>query len=347
MRGVKVSDDVAAKVTTLHGGGRSIRSLAAEFGVPRSTIGSIVNRQQPSLVQTATEESPTEVDTTIPAMIAPQDASDFLNTINATPIPAATVADSKNELKRQQELTQLSESLLGRSTVPTPINRKMRMPSKPANEEDFDKLIEGLGLIDKKEKAPKKPKEKREAPEPQPLADATALLAPVPAPSKADLITQITLNVEAFEPLLKTIVQPDRTTYLKSLYSKSEKDLSVIVSVINKTRTLANASNQLRHTLYMTAQGAEAVTSRFLNMKTEGFAQALRTQDEEIRMILREIVMDKLDSLQKLQRPELRLAMLFSTTLLATDSANRMKEASRKQLEATVSADTQQKHSDL
>jgi hypothetical protein len=64
-------------------------------------------------------------------------------------------------------------------------------------------------------------------------------------------------------------------------------------------------------------------------------------------MILKEIVMDKLDSLQKLQRPELRLAMLFSTTLLATDSANRIKEASRKQLEATVSADTQQKHSDL
>jgi hypothetical protein len=342
---VKVSDEMATKVAELHGGGKSIRALAAEFGVPRSTIGSILNRQQPALVQTATEESPVEVGTTVPSMIAQQDASDFLNTINAT-VPAATDADPKNEVKRQQQLTQLTESLLGKPTVPTPINRKMRMPSKPANEEEFDKLLEGL--LDGK--APKKPKEKRsEAPPPpqQQLPDASALLAPVPAPSKADLITQITLNVEAFEPLLKTIVQPDRATFLKSLYSKSEKDLVVILGVINKTRTLANASNQLRHTLYMTAQGAEAVTSRFMNMKTEGFAQALRTQDEEIRMILREIVMDKLDSLQKLQRPELRLAMLFSTTLLATDSANRIKDASRKQLEATVSADTQQKHSDL
>jgi lambda repressor-like predicted transcriptional regulator len=190
---VKVSDEMAAKVAELHGGGKSIRALAAEFGVPRSTIGSILNRQQPALVQTATEESPVEVGTTVPSMIAQQDASDFLNTISAT-VPAATDADPKNEVKRQQQLTQLTESLLGKPTVPTPINRKMRMPSKPANEEEFDKLLEGL--LDGK--APKKPKEKRSEAPPLPqqqLPDASELLAPVPAPSKADLITQITLNV--------------------------------------------------------------------------------------------------------------------------------------------------------
>ena len=148
-------------------------------------------------------------------------------------------------------------------------------------------------------------------------------------------------------PLLGSIVQPDRATYLKGLFSKSEKDLAEVLEVIHKTRTLANVTNQLRHTLYMAAQGTEALTTRLLKMKTDGFAQSLRTQDEEIRMILKEMVMVKLDSLQKLQRPELRLAMLFSTTLLATDSANRMKEASRHKLEAKISPATQEKHSDL
>ena len=167
------------------------------------------------------------------------------------------------------------------------------------------------------------------------------------APSKADLIAQITLNVEAFEPLLGSIVQPNRESFLKSLYSKSEKDLSMLLAVINKTRTLANVTNQLRHTLYMAAQGTEALTSRMLSMKTDGFAQALRTQDEEIRMILREMVMERIDSFQKFQRPEMRLALLFSTTLLATDSANRMKEASRTKLEVKINTTTQAKHSDL
>jgi hypothetical protein len=164
---VKVSDEMAAKVAELHGGGKSIRAIAAEFGVPRSTIGSILNRQQPALVQTATEESATEVETTIPSMIAQQDASDFLNTISGT-VPAATDADPKNEVKRQQQITQFAESLVGKPTVPTPINRKMRMPSKPANEEEFDKLLEGLLDV----KALKKQKEKREAPPPQQSGDA-------------------------------------------------------------------------------------------------------------------------------------------------------------------------------
>ena len=44
-------------------------------------------------------------------------------------------------------------------------------------------------------------------------------------------------------------------------------------------------------------------------------------------MILWEIALEQVDAFNKLQRPELRLAMLFSTTLLATeptDASNRL-----------------------
>ena len=315
----KLSDDVAAKVLDLHGSGKSIRALAAEFDVPRSTIASVLKRAAaPEATETIT---PLEVETTIPTMIAQDDATQFLSAITTTPIPI----ESANEAKKQDELTKLAESMIQKPSV---MNRKVRMPKEAQFDDAINKLF---GEEKKPAKAPKQP----------------AFLADIPAPSKADLITQITMNVEAFEPLLGNIIQPDREKFLKSLYSKSETDLSLLLGVMVKTRTLANATNQMRHTFYLTAQGAEVLTSRFLSMRTDGFSQALRSQDEEVRMIMKEIAMEKLDSLQKLQRPELRLAMLFTTTLLATDSANRMKDVAQKQKETKVPAATLEKHSDL
>lgn len=319
----KLSDDVAAKVLDLHGSGKSIRALAAAFDVPRSTIASVLKRATaPEATETIT---PLEVETTIPTMIAQDDATQFLSAITTTPIPM----ESANEVKKQDELTKLAESMIQKPSV---LNRKVRMPKEAQFDDAINKLFGDIDSKDKKPaKAPKQP----------------AFLADIPAPSKADLITQITMNVEAFEPLLGNIIQPDREKFLKSLYSKSETDLSLLLGVMVKTRTLANATNQMRHTFYLTAQGAEVLTSRFLSMRTDGFSQALRSQDEEVRMIMKEIAMEKLDSLQKLQRPELRLAMLFTTTLLATDSANRMKDTAQKQKETKVPAATLEKHSDL
>ena len=100
-----------------------------------------------------------------------------------------------------------------------------------------------------------------------------------------------------------------------------------LVTGLIKTRTIANVTNQLRHTVSLAAQGCEALISTVLGMRTQGFAAAITTQDEEVRMILWEIALEQVDAFNKLQRPELRLAMLFSTTLLATeptDASNRL-----------------------
>jgi hypothetical protein len=341
---INVSDELAASVAELHGGGRSVRSLAAEFNVPRSTISSILGRQ-PTLVQSATDEiEPIKVETTIP-MITNEAASEFLNTIGATPVPPDAAADPAAETKRLADMTKLTDKIMGKPVFTPPRKRPLNMPKEVAEFDiDVETALNELG-ISLPAKAASKPRAAKR--QPKQTADLSAILTEIPSPSKADLITQITLNVEAFEPLLTSIVQPDRETFLKSLYKKNEADLSVVLGVMAKTRTLANATNQLRHTFYLAAQGAEVFTSRLLSMKTEGFAQSLRAQDEEVRMIMKEIAMDKLDSLQKLHRPELRLAMLFSTTLLATDSANRIKDASRKQMEVKVSPSTLEKHNDL
>lgn len=337
---------MAASVAELHGGGRSVRSLAAEFNVPRSTISSILGRQPP-LVQSATEEiEPIKVENTIP-MITNEAASEFLNTIGATPVPPDAAINPAAETKRLADMTNLTDKLMGKPMFTPPRRRPYNMPKEVAEfDSDVETALNELGIsLAQPAKAARKPRATKR--QPKQTADLSAILTEIPSPSKADLITQITLNVEAFEPLLTSIVQPDRETFLKSLYKKNEADLSVVLGVMAKTRTLANATNQLRHTFYLAAQGAEVFTSRLLSMKTEGFAQSLRAQDEEVRMIMKEIAMEKLDSLQKLHRPELRLAMLFSTTLLATDSANRIKDASRKQMEVKVSPITLEKHNDL
>ena len=90
------------------------------------------------------------------------------------------------------------------------------------------------------------------------------------------------------------------------------------------TRTIATATIQLKHMLVLGAQFTEMATVS-VGLKSQGFAQNILSQEEEITLCLRELALERVDSFKQLQRPELRLAMLFSTTLLATDQANRLK----------------------
>ena len=84
-------------------------------------------------------------------------------------------------------------------------------------------------------------------------------------------------------------MKPNPEVFLDRLYSKSQSELSTLLAVLIKTRTIATVTNQLRHTVNLAAQGCEALTSSVLGMRTQGFVVAITTQDEEVRMILREI----------------------------------------------------------
>ena len=73
----------------------------------------------------------------------------------------------------------------------------------------------------------------------------------------------------------------------------------------------------------MGASGLEVATSQFLGMKTQGYTRVLMAQDAEVKMILQEIAMLHKDRLGNSTRPELRLALLTVSTLMAIDAKNR------------------------
>ena len=319
----KVSPDNIAAIVKLSSEGLSNRAISDQTGISKSTVWGVLkrNKPEPSIASTLEATPPDAAEhydddksqaSVESIMIDPGLAFDFVDSIGAAVPQGIAEAPSKDSAKDAKTLSQrinLAESFLklGDDEMPKPKSKSQKL----------NKLI-------------------------------TSVLPPdfTPAvesgPSKADLIASITLNVEAFEPLLRSIVKPSPEVFLDRLYSKSQSELSTLLAVLIKTRTIANVTNQLRHTVNLTAQGCEALTSSVLGMRTQGFATAISTQDEEVRMILREIALEQVDAFNKLQRPELRLAMLFSTTLLATDASNRLKDR-EKALPPAVA----QKHADL
>jgi len=321
---MKLTEEQRNTILSSASEGKTSREIAVEMGLAKSTVWGLISRvakqqeraEQEALIE---ESMPEVVEEMMSTLIDSGRASEFVANIGAAlpPIPAPPTANSIVEAKTLNKRIAIAESFMTMEPdllLPPSTRRSrstIRMPT----------VIEELAV-----EAPVRPK------------------TPAPTPSsKADIISRISMNVESFEPLLKSVLLPDKHTFMNSLYNKSEAQLETLLAVVVKTRTLANITNQLRHTVYMVAQGAEIATTAFLGMKTQGFATTLSTQDEEIKMILREIALEQLETFDKLQRPELRLALLFSTTLLATDSANRQKGV----LKGPVPTAAATKHADL
>ena len=168
--------------------------------------------------------------------------------------------------------------------------------------------------------------------QPPPLAPAPPPPPPVPVEppmDSAQMITRIQMNVENFAPLLKHIVKPDADTFQKELFYKSEDELKLLLRVIERARLTGNMANQFKHVFWMTTSAVE-VAAPMIGVKAQGLTHALRQQDEEIALILKEMALERADSLQNAQRPEVRLAFLVSTTLLSVDSLNRLKASRQK-----------------
>ena len=163
------------------------------------------------------------------------------------------------------------------------------------------------------------------------LARETTLL-PVPEPTpidvdeeKAKVLSKINLNVMNFEPILRDVLRPSKEEFLKVLPKKGLGELRTILKMLEHTRSVNNTANQLKGMVLMGASGIEMVTSQF-GLKTAGYAAMVKSQEEEIQCILREIAMERVDDLKKFQRPEVRLALLMTTTLMAVDSRGRLNE---------------------
>lgn len=164
--------------------------------------------------------------------------------------------------------------------------------------------------------------------------------------NKASLVSRITLNVNTFEPILRDFVKPNKDTYLATLAKKSEEELAIILKTMEHSRSVFNVSTQLRSFVYMGSSAIEYGTQKFMHMKTEGFAQALMTHDQEIRMCLAEYCMDKVETFQKINRPEAKLASIIVLTLLSVDAKNRM-SAQAPPANVAVAEEVAQEYKDL
>ena len=205
---------------------------------------------------------------------------------------------------------------LGTEAPPASLKTDLVPPtSKLKNNPRAAQLAESL-LMDSRPRAPVR----RPEPLPMPLP-----LPPPPPPDTAQVIAQIQMNVQNFAPLLKHITHEQPQAFLESLYRKSPDELTMLLKVIEKTRLIGNLSNQFKHMFWMSTSAVE-IGTQLAGLKSQGLGDALRIQEQEINMILREMALERADSFANAQRPEIRLAFMVSTTLLSVDTMNRMKE---------------------
>ena len=164
-----------------------------------------------------------------------------------------------------------------------------------------------------------------------------------------DTIQRIIFNVEHFRAHLSTIIgdTPEQhKAFVQSLNMRDPMELKSLLTTIERTRSVGNITAGFKQVFFMTSQAVEAGT-RMIGMKTEGFSYELRAQDEEITMCLKEIAINEWERLKSFDAPHIRLGMLFSMTLLQTDTRNRMNDQLKRVVEAPVNPDVMAQNEDL
>jgi DNA-binding transcriptional regulator GbsR (MarR family) len=312
---MKIGEVERTKILALSNTNKSIRQIAEEMKISKSTIGSVLKKIK--AVDTKHEvkqevELPTlhiEDDT----MISSQKATSFMNSI----APSKPSLSTKDTLKREV----LVDRFMPKNEIVYTDSLEIPKPKKGGRKKkaDVDDFFKSLGVGKTSGSSEE----------------------------KAKLISQITMNVNTFEPLLKDVLKPNKDTYLSAIQKKSVEELEIALKTIESVRSVHNITTQLRSFFYMGSTAIEMGSQRFLNMKTQGFTQALSMQDEEIRMILAEYAMDKVDSFKKVNRPEAKLASILAMTLLQVDARNRMNLPQTTPTTAKVPENVAQEYTDL
>ena len=242
---------------------------------------------------------------------------------------------------------QKADEFMTEVTAPVEPEKKVELNSLldklvPRQEKDettdiIDKILAAEPKKKKGKKALEAPQQLIEVPvQPQEVVDVDE--------EKAKVLSKIQLNVSNFEVVLRDILRPNKEDFLKTLTKKGLPELRVILKTIEHTRAVNNTANQLKGMVLMGASGVEMITTQF-GLKTHGYSHMIRAQEEEIQSILREIALERVDELKKYQRPEVRLTLLLTTTLMAVDSRNRMAEF--RQMAQPAPANAEEKYADL
>lgn len=196
---------------------------------------------------------------------------------------------------------------------------------------------------------PKKaaPRKKSAVKELMDFAPTSSMVPVVQEEDKAVYITKIQMNVDNFADVLRDHIKPDRDSFMSRVCKMSATDLKQTLSLLETVRSSNNLANQLKYLLFGATNLIEAGTQRFLGMKTRGYADMVRQQEAELQSCLREIAINNVESYKKVERPEMRLATVLVTTLLATDSRNRMEEIRTHFETKQVNPETTEKYQEL
>jgi len=276
---------------------KTIREIASTTGLSKSSVGLFLKKARQDEVAVPVHEPVIESNTITEEMsITDKDASEFLASVKSGSA-APAVLDLPVRSKRSNVADSIINDVLregpsGVEAVKLPRSRvgKPEEVAKPVVKQEIVRVSKPRVVEDPAE--------------------------------KGKLISKITLNVSTFEVLLVDFLKPSKEAFLSGLYKKGENELEALLKVIERARSVGNLTNQFCQGLYMGSGLVEMGTQKYLGMKTQGFVNALRMQNEEIKMIMKEIAFEQVDNFKKVQGPEARLAMIMANTLMAVNTQN-------------------------
>jgi lambda repressor-like predicted transcriptional regulator len=283
---VKWSEEIKLQVKALNHEGKSLRDIATATGISKSTIHSFI-KSLPS-------------ETTI---------VDSVQEVNVPEILSADIQEDSmiNDVEANNFMNELLSTT---PTISAPVTKVSKKASKSA-----ENFMENLLTVEPKTPKPRGQRQRqivhKEVDDPQ---------------VKGDMIARVTMNVNNFEPLLKDFLKPSKDVFLTNLQKKSCSELEVLLKSMETTRSVSNLTNQFMHFFYLGTNVVEMGTTQYLGMDTTGFSMALRQQHEEIQMIMKELCMDRVESFKKVTKPEIRLAMIMTTTLIGVNTSNQMRK---------------------
>lgn len=140
---------------------------------------------------------------------------------------------------------------------------------------------------------------------------------------RASLTQKIIFNVQHFASHLESIIGPSKEAFIATLGGLSDAQLKDTLNTLERTRSVGNMASGFKQVFYVAAQATEA-TSRMIGMRARGFTEHLRTQDEEITMIMKELAIDQWEKVKVLDSPQARLGVIFCMTLIQVDAKNRI-----------------------
>jgi hypothetical protein len=313
-----VPDKVAAVLRDYRSGkAKSATELAKLHGVSRSAVYRLLSKetsqekteaQRPERQEQVKEDSPQGnfMDSLM------DKAEQFANTLglpdDAGKISHVEPEDEKEKEEKERQLEMVMDAMLGNNSGLAGLELKLPKGMEEALGGPLPKMEQRL-------QEHESPPESRYG-----LTEA----------KRAELTQKIVFNVQHFGPQLEIITGPNKAAFIQTLSSLSPAQLKDLLTTLERTRSVGNMAAGFKQVFYVASQGAEVAT-QLIGMRTQGFSQQLKQQDEEITMIMKELAIEQWERLKAMDSPQARLGLLFCATLVQTDTRNRLADHMRSQ----------------